>query len=1239
MMQNSIEFNNIQIKPFTPEERDACFKAMALFLENKKKPPIRQTLPPEVQKIFEKVKVLLEQSSDSQNISPAQGNQEHEYLAMDGLFMILKSVNYHAPHDIYYRLMKLCKRQQHHLYSRKIAEYLYYKQYVNYHVLNILMKSANTQHKPWETLTLFEDSHQLVNDKKQQDLLHIEYIKALIATGATQKALTVCLSKLESLYSFSYSSDWMRFLKVGTQYDERDVTVADSFWTEEGVISFCLTLADIYEKDKNWPLDHALAIASFLYQVNPHDPRVVISLSHLYKKIKEKTKAQSLFISYLEKHPNDVRVATHYVIFLIEMGDVSDAYAFCNNFILEYEKNSASAPDLRKIKILHAWFNDNYDEGKHTFIQLLQTFPHHIMLFYLAIRYAMKIGDEPWKEDLLKEAPKHFSNQKDLEFILRLSKVSAICAAIEDHYFTTTPLDLLSDKPKDIVLSRACRLPDVILNAFQQLCVCNTNPCSSKCLDNAFLVGSSVELCLDSSEADKKNQVFDFDKKLSDLDFVVLVPKNVIDTINIPGFERSQFVENLLTYKSPESKKKPDIDVMLYPMGPRTENDTADIISYIAKKRDYTVSMFVSDKDGFVFDPTQGQAFHAYDNRYLKTYDNPLECLQEDQVRLLRIFKKLQQGYSLHPSLEKALYTFEPSSWFTSGERIRKKFVGKILAESREAFIDFLKKYNLFGPGIDSSVTETELLERCLILTAQHSGSNEKDRIYNWLFTDIKRHEEIIDLDDIAQNLKKDISNTRTEVRKLEANLKSLIKSEKNKNKKNKKKSTQVDILESNQLKIPDVKKEQHRPNLDTDISKEEQIAELIALYNTAFSKYHPHGLFKANQTSPIFMNKPWVLDKAEWNVKKWNVNAMRNMAKCNSCDLFSAFILFYLGCFYLAENTPLSAWYYLRLAKKRFSNQKSTDVLFDIFLQEIFEPLLADAYTRSGIDNMTGEQPLRQVYPDTGSIQKKQKFPPEFDFSAFTDESGELAHYWDSKAAYIEKVFVEKNEFEKDAIRTALLDLLHIRSDFTYFIALYNKALESNILNELENDEVSSFLFYFMKLSVIKKPELRLDFYSKQKIMKEYPMVHARMLDYSSKIGLQAPEQEDKMLVYHSIYGMIKSKSIKEKCSYHIELAENYLNTLSHDEGGPRMCVMKAKAHYEHALKDMLLNEKTSSYQKEYGFLYAFVQSRLSTLQKQNFRSEGYSSFSTLVPLFSKLIDELNPLGDKKQDSMEMSI
>lgn len=114
------------------------------------------------------------------------------------------------------------------------------------------------------------------------------------------------------------------------------------------------------------------------------------------------------------------------------------------------------------------------------------------------------------------------------------------------------------------------------------------------------------------------------------------------------GFKKSENKINhgtLYTYRSDDYK----IDLTVY------DNQVGDWLTVSTNDRDFTACSVLVDEDGIVYDPTSVGVKHILE-RQLSTIGDPLVCVLENPVRLLRAIKYMVKEFTPDKDLNEILY-------------------------------------------------------------------------------------------------------------------------------------------------------------------------------------------------------------------------------------------------------------------------------------------------------------------------------------------------------------------------------------------------------------------------------------------------------------------------------------------------------------------------------------------------------------------------------------------------------
>lgn len=1119
---------------------------------------------------------------------------------------------------LYDILMQLLQKQNSDIDTKDIAEYLYKKRnYISFDVIYTLMKNANLKNSPEEALHYFDENFsKLPEGRKEQ--LYIQVIESFIIKENIDKALEICVNKINDLFDIYYNFQTQQFLHRKTQ---RELMAKDAYWKMNPLLSqFCLKLAIVLKKTPQ-QLSHTIAILRLLRVVKPEDSVLVIELGSAYRKNKSFNKALSLYNSYLNKHPDKIVIWVCYLTMLIDGKQLEQAKEISHQLLEEYSKTNRS---LKKIKILHAWFFADAKEGKEIFNILRQEFPCHAMIAYLSIRYAIKIRDEQWKNQLIEETINQFANRdKDLvQIIQNLSQSRMICSVLENDYFSAS--DLLSDSPKSVMNFREVELPLVAVEAFQKFCTCSIKPCQSDCLDNVYLVGSSVPAIMDWNLAKAAGEPYDIIPTLNDLDFAAQV-QTIPESSYLSVFEPCPYKLNLFTRKGLGNEL--DMDVRLYRMDPGSENSPNDIES-ITKHRDLTTSTFLLDSKGRVMDLIGGKAFYDYDNNILRTCDDPFVCLEEDPVRILRVANRLLEKQSkfrppvkLDPQLEQALYKSTAPNWLEE-ESKRKKFLAKLTKKYAIDFLTTLQQFSLLGPAFgEPNLTGKDLLLHCLTTVSAYC---RKHRILNHLNMlesqleeknrarserkqltqqekDLKEENEKLLL--YLKNTRLKVDSTKAEIAKLESiNRKEINKKFKlwqnNYTKQQQKKyDLEVEVLTKSLNKLQNEAK-------NTNSSKQEQIKLIVKQKQIeAIDKIYSNfeGFFGSKKNYPEQNLKSTEitsdLDALKIYECNWSIDNVTNAFEHTSNLAFGAFLGLYLGCSYLyKQNSPLIAYYYFKLVEKRLLLIENNEIAKS-FLNNDLSLLIDEAIVKSEFRVFPHEVLLKGIK----SNENKSNPFEVLEQLAVIEYALTCAEISDDVTNWI-----FDNPFYLE------------HGDFLGFISLYDKALSRNFLTKIDSEKIDKMLNNNVEYhSNIECPKLWSGFIYKLQVIQMFPAIKLDSLfEYKTKKGMS-----DIDLIKFSV-NMPWHDTPENKYRIFMQLGDIYSKNNAEFDACECFCIIN--------------NSIDGSKDPNFGFYSLWAYYQIKLINKKHFSSEFVyiDSFEPFLGLFKSVIKLSKQISEKLETS-----
>lgn len=1054
-----------------------------------------------------------------------QSINSYLYTLTDQLLQILEYKET-ANLKLYEILMQLLQKQQSYIESNIVAKYLFYQcRYVTSPVVGCLMKYANLQSQPKEALNYFYNNLNKLS-KDSLDILYIRVIESLLLQNKIEDALDLCQKKLKELFKITYDLQTQHFLKQETG---QEITAEDTCWQENiELYSFSLKLGGILEK-KHQNTSHSIPIFQLLRKINPEDPIVLIALTNSYRKNNNINKAIKLYNDYLIQYPDKTLVWTNYLVLLINNEQLERAQNISQKLIEELSK---SQKNLKKIKILHAWFFATPAEGKSIFNSLIDEFKFHAMTTYVAIRYAIKIRDREWKENLIEQAKIKFANKDNdfIEIIKNLSAARMVYAVIENDYFS--PRDLLTDHLNLITNYRDYNVPEIIIDAFHTFCNCAIKPCQSTCLDNVDLIGSAVPICMAWSDAQKKGEIFDIRDNLHDLDFIIQLNK-MPDKYDLSGFERVPYILNLYTKKGTDNQ--PDIDVLFYVMDKGTEDNPSDI-SPIMKNRDLTINSLTMNVNGRVRDLIGGRSLADYDNNILNTIDEPLSCLSEDDLRPLRVISKLiekqppnRPSIRLHQDLIDALYKLSAPDWLKT-EKVRKKFCAHLTSNNAVEFITELQYFSILGFDLDkSNLRGEELLLSCLTSVASFCREKKKLTELDYLYCRLSEKNETllerIKLQLELEQLKSENINLKEEYQRIKQNIE-LANKEKDKaqsairkkvkntiklwekeyieeqdkkfklafaDKENKRRSVEPmrSFFNKNNASRLDIYNSlsKHIDEIDILLKDEKNIETRYDNFCGLFTKNFNNSLKNLNLDSEfesikLSTNNDFKSEILDWN---WSITEVTEAFE-KSYDLhFSAFLSLYLGYAYLYKNNnPLVAWYYLFITETRLRLIPNHPTIQN-FLSNSLLPLIVEALDKSGLSRENINSYMQDAFQYYSSNNPEESI---------------------NKIARIEFVIsTETPSFLMCMSRFYNMKYLE-KSDFINTIATYEYYLSANILSADQRKNIDLILSNFIQLSLHYKKSSSLAIYIKKlQVIQMFPNVKSgleHIFNFKSKYNLQ---------------------------------------------------------------------------------------------------------------------------------------
>lgn len=1197
---------------FSSEDRQAIIEKIFEGLEREKSTPKNYALTEDEQYFINKFRNLSNKDAYMQC-----------YSLTDEILHILKDdINKNSA--IYEVLMQLFNKQRLHVEQYYVAKYLYNKRkYKTIEVVSCLMKFANIENNPEKAIKIFNDNYNNLSELTR-DSLYIELIESMLLQNQSKNALNLCQMMLQKL-QVEYCLQTKRFINLDTGDDisADDPCWRNNPWLYKFCLSMSLVLKEVYP-DSN----HRIRILELLRIVYPLDPVTVVGLAYEYRRNKEFGKAINVLINYLGNNPDLTYVWTHYLIILIEGGQFEKAREISAKL---YDIFTQQNLNIKKIKILHAWFFAKFSEGKAIFDCLLQDFPSNSMIAYLAIRYAIKIRDEEWKNHLIeKTLTKFASKDKQLiDIIKSLSQARMLSAVLENEYFS--PSDLLKDKPKLINNFRQYQIPPVISEAFQLFCSCGTQVCQGFCLENVYLVGSSVPLCMAWSDAEKNGISFDISKKIKDLDFALLVDEIPIKC-HLPEFTKNKFVSNLFSRKGVNGK--PDIDIRYYRIGAGA-TDYPDDIKSIIKGRDLTINMLLLDFKGVVWDCTGGKSFFDYDHNILNTYDEPFACMSEDALRPLRVISKLieeqpsnRPNITLNPALEYALYKLPAPNWLKH-EKLRKKLYAKLISSNSIEFLDMLQKFRLLGPAFnETNLIGEDLLLYCLtcivVFCREHQKLFEIEsiefklneinqaRLQNLKFENLKS--ECTDLTEEINKIKLSISKIAREKSLMDDKTAKGIKkfTQEFEREYNKTLEKTVRVLTAETAKVNEIQNSLKK--LDKSIAVNHRVMEkkidVVCQRYANYSKLFSKEISKFNTSSfqSISMEH---LDSIEMENWDWDISEVTT-AFNNSHDIaFTCFLALYLAYAYLyKEKKPKIAWYYFNIFEQRLEKMPYSSIIKKNLKNE------RSLSKKDELQDLSLEVLLQSEMCNINKSDLQKKIERRSNFTGNTLKILEELSLME---------FAIKHVIDLSKLFMAIFnnDFYFKNSDFMNFISLYEKVLEMGLISESQSETIDNNLKIIMIANSIDLNKVSgwLKYLKKIKIIQMFPRVSARLNDFFE--NKEADIQYNIDLIKMS-FEKNDNTSLNDKIGIFMQLGSIYAES-------DNVLHMKSATEYFNEIKKISGGQEN----KQFGFYFLWASLKENIINSINNSEEFIHlyEFKLYLKLFKNIFLLVNDAQQKEEN------
>lgn len=193
-----------------------------------------------------------------------------------------------------------------------------------------------------------------------------------------------------------------------------------------------------------------------------------------------------------------------------------------------------------------------------------------------------------------------------------------------------------------------------------------------------------------------------------DCDFVTTCTNESDITKSCRNFYKCGHIERLFQFSDPE------LSLDLRFSDPRLRFDSLQAwMESDCETRDFTVDCLYADSDGNILDPT-GRGLQDEKDNILSMRGNPLQKLEEDPVRLLRVVKKVLRGYEPDFELRYAIFQWQPSAGFDAKRmyHVVAKHLHSLRTEDKLKYAEKLIEYNLLLPlfGLEGVTSPAEAL-------------------------------------------------------------------------------------------------------------------------------------------------------------------------------------------------------------------------------------------------------------------------------------------------------------------------------------------------------------------------------------------------------------------------------------------------------------------------------------------------------------------------------------------------